>query len=56
MIDVIQSDIELRNCQEKEKYLFLFFIISLGDDGLVGLLRLVQPERYQTWSYLTNNF
>lgn len=56
MIDVIQSDIELRNYQEEEKYLLLFFTISLRDDGLVGLLRFVQPERCQTWSYLTNNF
>lgn len=44
MIDVIQFDIELRNYQEEEKYLFLFFIISLRDDGLVGLLRFVRPE------------
>lgn len=48
MIDVIQFDIELRNYLEEEKYLFLFFIISLRDDGLVGLLRFVRPERYQT--------
>lgn len=49
MIDVIQFDIELRNCQEEKKYLLLFLIISLGDDGLVGLSRRVQPERYEIW-------
>lgn len=50
-IDVIQSDIELRNYPEEEKYLFFFFfpffsLVCCYETmaTLIGLLRLAQPK------------
>lgn len=60
-IDVIRSDIELRNYPEEEKYLFFFFSsffsMLLGDDGHIN--RVIETRTTKvipTWPRLTSIF